>query len=82
MRIEIQGDPGNVLIKQSQEGFEIDSPQPFTLTIPLDEEDDGVLEAIGQEKKKTFQGKVIQKDKIRLATFELPALDRIKLKLL
>jgi len=82
MRIEIQGKPGNVLIKKLQEGFEIDSPQPFILTIPLNEEDDGVFETLGQDEKKTFKGKVIQKDKIKLATFELPALDRVNLKLL
>jgi len=82
MRIEIQGKPGNVLINKLQEGFEIDSPQPFILTIPLDEDDEGVLETLGQDEKKTFKGKVVQKDKIRLATFELPALDRIKFKLL
>jgi hypothetical protein len=80
MRIEIQGKPGNVLIKQLQEGFEIDSPQPFKLTIPLDEKDNGLLETVGQDEKKTFKGKVIQKDNVRLASFELPALDQVKLK--
>jgi len=82
MRIEIQGKRGNALINKLQEGFEIDSPQPFILTIPLDEDDEGVLETLGQDEKKTFKGKVVQKDKIRLATFELPASDRIKFKLL
>ena len=80
MRIEIEGEPGNVLIKQFQEGFEIDSPQPFMLTIPLDEKDHGVLETLNQDKKKAFKGKVIQKDKIRLAAFQLPALNRVKFK--
>jgi len=82
MRIEIQGKPGKVLIKQFQEGFEIDSPQPFILTLPLDKEDDGVLKTVGQDEKITFNGKVLQKDKIRQATFELPALNRTKLILL
>ena len=82
MKLEIPGKPGNVLIKQSQEGFEIDSPQPFLLTIPIDDKDSGVLEILNPDEKKTFKGKVIQKDKIRLATFELPSLDRIKIKLL
>ena len=82
MRIEIQGKPGNALINKLQGGFEIDSPQPFILTIPLDEDDEGLLETVGQDEKKTFTGKVIQKDKTRLATFELPALDRVELRLL
>jgi len=81
MRIEIQGKPGNVLIKQSQEGFEIDSPQPFILTIPIDDKDIGVMETIDLDEKKTFKGKVIQNDKIKMAIFELPALNREKLSL-
>ena len=82
MRIEIPGKQGDVLIKKIQEGFEIDSPQPFILTIPVDEKDNGVLETVSQDDKRLFKGQIIQKDKIRLATFELPAINRVKLKLL
>ena len=78
MRIEIPGKPGKVLIKQSQGGFEIDSPQPFTLTLPLDEKDKGTLEAVIADEKILFKGEVTDKDKVRLATFELPALNRVK----
>ena len=49
------------------------------MTIPLEEKDNGLLETLGQDEKKTFKGEVIQKDKIRLAIFELPALDQVKL---
>jgi hypothetical protein len=82
MKIEIPGKPGDVLIKQTPDGFEIDSPQPFILTIPLDEKYNGALEAVIQDEKRLFEGKVIQKDKIRLVTFKLPALNRVKLEVL
>ena len=68
-------------IKQIREGFEIDSPQPFILTIPLSEKEKGVLESINQDQNRAFKGKVIKQDKIRLAAFELPALNRVKFKL-
>ncbi len=70
---------GDVLIKQITGGFEIDSPQPFILTIPITEKDNGVLEVIIGDEKILFNGEVMNKDKIRLATFELPALSRAKL---
>jgi len=82
MKIEIPGKPGDVLIKHTPDGFEIDSPQPFILTIPLDEKYNGELEAVIQDEKRLFEGKVIQKDKIRLVTFELPALHHVKLEVL
>ena len=49
------------------------------MTIPLDEQDEGVLEAkIGNEQLQ-FKGRVKQTDKIKLATFDLPALSRAEL---
>jgi hypothetical protein len=80
MRIEIPGKPGEVLIKHIPGGFEIDSPQPFKLTIPLGEKENGTFKILGQDQKKTMKGKVIQKDTTRLAIFELPALERVKFK--
>jgi hypothetical protein len=80
MRIDIPGEPGNVLIKQIPEGFEIDSPQPFVLTFPLDENAQGVLEVISRDDERVVKGRVKQTGNIRLATFELPALERVKLK--
>jgi hypothetical protein len=80
MRIEIPGKPGDVLVKQIQGGFEIHSPQPFTFTIPLDENEQGLLEGSVGGEKLSFNGQVVKKDKIRLARFELPALNRVKLK--
>jgi hypothetical protein len=79
MSIEIPGKPGDVFIRQMQGGFEMDSPQPFTLTIPIDESDMGILEAVIGDEKIPFEGEVLKKDKIRLATYELPALSRAKL---
>ncbi len=79
MRIEIPGNPGDALIKQITGGFEIDSPQPFILTIPITEKGNGVLEVKIGDEKILFNGEVMNKDKIRLATFELPALSRAKL---
>ena len=80
--IVMQEKPGDVLIKLSEGSIEIDAAQPFSLTIPLDEKTIGQLAFIGQNDKEAIKGKVVQKDKQRWATFELPTLNRVRLKLL
>ncbi len=80
--VEVPNQPGDVFIRQTQEGLEMDAPQPFTLTLPMDEKTQGALEVVGQGDKRSFKGKVVQKDDNRWVTFELPALHRVKLILL
>jgi hypothetical protein len=80
--IEVPDKPGDVFIRQTQKEFEMDAPQPFTLTIAIDEKDKGELEVVGQHDTKVFKGKVVQRDNKRWVTFELPALHRIDFKLL
>lgn len=80
--IDIPEKRGTVLIKQISNGFEIDAPQAFKLTIPWTAEQNkkAMLETVNSNQKKTFTGKVIKLDKMYVAVFDLPALNRVQLK--
>jgi len=82
--IEIPKKRGSVFIKHISNGFEIDAEQPFILTIPVanDEKDKAVLRTVNTKEEQIFIGKLIQQEKINVAVFELPALNRIQLKYL
>lgn len=83
LKIEIPGDFGDVLVKQTSGGYVIEATHPFELTMPVSEAvgDFAELKTANQKANKTFAGKVFYKDKIKLATFKLPALKKEKLKL-
>jgi hypothetical protein len=80
--IEIPEKRGTVFIQQISNGFEIEADQPFQLTLPVaeDQNDKVILESVNSTEKKTFTGKVINLEKIKVAVFELPALNRVQLK--
>ena len=78
--IKIPGKGGDVYIRQIPGGLEIESTHPFQLTMPVNENDAGKLEIMNSKEAKIFQGNIVKEGGIRLATFELPALNRVKLK--
>lgn len=77
MCIEIQGTSGDVFIKKNNSGFELDASQPFILTLPFSDTPNAVL-LVGNDKKEV-KGKVVQKEGMKVAVFELPTLRRAKL---
>ena len=80
--IEIPEKRGTVFLKTITNGFEIEAEQPFKLTIPTlaDENEEVVLKTLNLEENKTFKGKAFKLDKMKVAEFELPALNRVQLK--
>jgi len=80
MKIEMKV-KGDILIQNIRDGFEIESSEKFQLTVPIKEDESGILESVENADKITFKGKVIKKENIKMATFKLPALKRVKLKL-
>jgi hypothetical protein len=80
--IEIPDKKGTVFIRQISGGFEINADQPFKLTIPVTNEGDDKhkLATINQKENQTFNGKVINLEKLKVAVFELPALNQVQLK--
>lgn len=82
-RIEIPEKNGSVLIKQISNGFEITAGQPFKLTVPVtnDSKIETELTEVNQEVNRQFKGKMINLEQTKVAVFELPALNRVQLKL-
>jgi len=80
LKIEIVEKQGTVFIKTIPDGFEIEAKQPFKLTIPVYKNKMVTLIAETTNEEKTFTSKVYKSGEIKVATFELPALNRVKLK--
>ncbi|MBT6007102.1 MAG: hypothetical protein HOG79_15385, partial [Prolixibacteraceae bacterium] len=76
-RIELKK-KGDVLIQVIPSGFEIKSSQPALFTIPVDEKNSEALKLISAQNKISLIGKIVQKENLRLVTFELPALNSIQ----
>lgn len=81
--IEVTENFGDVLIRQISGSLEIEATHSFYLTIPVHESatDIAELKSINEKEIKSYKGKVNSEGKIKVATFELPELKQIKLKL-
>ncbi|MDX1286209.1 MAG: hypothetical protein R3182_14415, partial [Draconibacterium sp.] len=80
VKVEMK-EKGDVLIQSTSDGIEIESSLPFTLTIPDKDFEFETGRLINSETGMEVNGKITTKENKRLATFELPALKRIKLQL-
>jgi hypothetical protein len=80
--IEIPERPGTVFIKSIKNGFEIDAKQSFKFTLPTlaNENDKVTLETVNLKENTSFSGTVVTVGKMKVATFDLPELNWVKLK--
>jgi len=74
-------DKGRVLVKAIAGGFEMESSLPFTFTMPAKEFDYETARLVNSGLEIDIKGKTIEKDSIKLVTFELPEINGVQLQL-